>query len=59
MANEAPDPQNIVWENIYTGGFKKKVRKLFSFLVFLLLLIGCKFILLIFYSLCNNYIYKK
>lgn len=47
MADEAPDPQNIIWENIYTGGFKKKLRRFISFLVFLLLLLGCIFIFLI------------
>lgn len=60
MADVAPDPQIIIWENIYTGGFKKKLRRFISLLVFLVLIFGCTIYCYKYYnSLCSYCINKN
>lgn len=39
---EAPVPDNIQWNNVYITAKEKFLRKLISFVLTLILLIGCK-----------------
>lgn len=40
LANQSPDPDNILWENIYTGGFDRFIRRFLSVGVTIILLVG-------------------
>ncbi len=40
MASQAPDPDNILWENIYTGKLDRFIRRFLSVGVTILLLVG-------------------
>ena len=40
LADEAPDPSNIIWENIYTNDASKTIRRAISIFITLSLLVG-------------------